>query len=71
MNSGSVWSKLVLDAKKRGCFHNADEDKKLARAIKDASFEIELLDELESPFKKLSLGDKPNSSASSSRYVGS
>lgn len=32
-NSGSVWAELVIDAKKRGCFYNADEDKDLAKAI--------------------------------------
>lgn len=32
-NSGSVWTELVIDAKKRGCFYNADEDKDLAKAI--------------------------------------
>ncbi|CAJ1970809.1 unnamed protein product [Sphenostylis stenocarpa] len=55
--SNSVWRKLVVDAKKRDCFHNADEDKKLSRAIKDAIFELELL-ESESRFKILSLREK-------------
>nr|KYP48372.1 Helicase sen1 [Cajanus cajan] len=57
INSNSVWRKLVLDAKKRHCFHDADDDKNLARAIKDAVFELELL-ESESRFKKLNLGEK-------------
>ncbi|KAK7300604.1 hypothetical protein RJT34_11452 [Clitoria ternatea] len=56
MNSNSVWRNLVLDAKKRGCFHNVDEDRKLDRAIEDALFEIELLEGSESVFKKISLG---------------
>ncbi|KAH1226393.1 Helicase SEN1 [Glycine max] len=52
----SLWRNLVNDAKERGCFHNADDDKKLAKAIEEESLLIELLDEYESPFKKLSLG---------------
>lgn len=31
--SGSVWKELVIDAKKRGCFYDADEDKSLAQAL--------------------------------------
>ncbi|KAL6569235.1 hypothetical protein OROHE_003516 [Orobanche hederae] len=31
-NSGSVWKKLVMDAKSRGSFFNVQEDKKLAIA---------------------------------------
>ncbi|XP_061348075.1 helicase sen1-like [Gastrolobium bilobum] len=66
-NSDSVWRKVVVDAKKRDCFHNADDDKGLARAIGDALLELELLDEYETPFKKLSLGNKPETAATSSR----
>ncbi|XP_061347141.1 helicase SEN1-like [Gastrolobium bilobum] len=66
-NSDSVWGKVVLDAKKRDCFHNADDDKELARAIEDALLELELLDEFETPFKKLSLGNKPETGVISSR----
>ncbi|KAG6660062.1 hypothetical protein CIPAW_03G079300 [Carya illinoinensis] len=33
LNSNSIWKKLVLDAKERECFHNADEDKSLSQAI--------------------------------------
>uniref|UniRef100_A0A7N2LJF0 Uncharacterized protein n=1 Tax=Quercus lobata TaxID=97700 RepID=A0A7N2LJF0_QUELO len=29
----TIWKDLVIDAKKRGCFYNADEDKSLAQAI--------------------------------------
>jgi len=36
MNSGSVWKELVKYAKDRGCFYNANEDKNLDRAMKDA-----------------------------------
>lgn len=53
VNSDSVWRKVVLDAKTRDCFYNAEDDKKLALAI-----ELELLEESESRFKKLSLWDK-------------
>ena len=67
VNSDSIWRKLVLDAKKRDCFHNAEGDERLAQAIEDALLEIELLDEPESPFKKLSLGSMSEIAASSSR----
>jgi hypothetical protein len=33
LKSGSVWKKLVLDAKKRGCFYEANEDKRLAHVM--------------------------------------
>ncbi|KAF3457713.1 hypothetical protein FNV43_RR02371 [Rhamnella rubrinervis] len=33
MRSGSIWLKLVVDAKNRKCFHNAEEDKNLTHAI--------------------------------------
>jgi hypothetical protein len=68
INSDSVWRNVVLDAKRRDCFHNAVENKKLARAINDVLFEIKLLEGSESPFKKLSLGgksEKPTTSSSS------
>ncbi|XP_054789623.1 uncharacterized ATP-dependent helicase C29A10.10c-like isoform X2 [Prosopis cineraria] len=39
--SGSVWTKLVNDAKRRDCFHDADDDQSLARAIKDALLELQ------------------------------
>ena len=45
-NSESVWEKLVLDAKNRQCFFNADEDKDLAKAIIDVKKEIEQFDDL-------------------------
>ncbi|KAG2391386.1 Regulator of nonsense transcripts 1-like protein [Vigna angularis] len=53
--SDSVWRKLVLDAKKRGCFYNADDDKRLVQAIDMAAFEFDMLEESDSRFKKLSL----------------
>jgi len=43
LKSGSVWKKLVLDAKERGCFYDANEDKNLARAITTALVESEKL----------------------------
>ncbi|KAF8398737.1 hypothetical protein HHK36_014595 [Tetracentron sinense] len=33
INSGSVWKELVINAKDRGCFYIADEDKSLVDAI--------------------------------------
>jgi senataxin len=41
LKSGTVWKKLVLDAKERGCFY---EDKSLAGAITAALVEFEQLD---------------------------
>uniref|UniRef100_A0A2N9F0I4 Helicase ATP-binding domain-containing protein n=1 Tax=Fagus sylvatica TaxID=28930 RepID=A0A2N9F0I4_FAGSY len=35
----SIWKELVIDAKKRRCFYNADEDKSLAQAITVALIE--------------------------------
>nr|XP_043633425.1 uncharacterized protein LOC122604613 [Erigeron canadensis] len=35
MNSGSIWKHLVMDAKNRGCFYDATEDKISARFVKD------------------------------------
>ncbi|XP_061977143.1 uncharacterized protein LOC133698283 [Populus nigra] len=46
VNSGSIWKKLVTDAKERGCFYNADEDKSLSKAIMDALLELDQLDDL-------------------------
>ncbi|KAL5554237.1 hypothetical protein UlMin_041638 [Ulmus minor] len=40
-NSCSVWKKLVIDAKERNCFHNADEEKNLAYAITAALVELQ------------------------------
>ena len=39
-NSGTFWTNLVHDAKERGCFHDAAEDKNLARAITVALVEL-------------------------------
>ncbi|GAB4837643.1 hypothetical protein Ancab_002493 [Ancistrocladus abbreviatus] len=55
INSGSVWKDLVENAKARGCYHDADEDDKLARAITDALIETDQLDDLFN-FDSLRLG---------------
>ncbi|KAJ0961679.1 hypothetical protein J5N97_000697 [Dioscorea zingiberensis] len=44
--SDTVWKKLVLDAKKRNCFYNADEDSNLAQAITAALLELDQLHSL-------------------------
>ncbi|CAI8586116.1 unnamed protein product [Vicia faba] len=62
INSDSVWRKVVLDAMGRNCFYNANDDKKLAGAIEDVLFEIKLLEENESQFKKLRIGGKSTTS---------
>ncbi|CAN8267582.1 unnamed protein product [Cochlearia groenlandica] len=40
-NSKSVWRNLIQDAKERGCFHSAREDKSLAKAIASVSIEFD------------------------------
>ncbi|KAK9932130.1 hypothetical protein M0R45_019379 [Rubus argutus] len=45
-NSESIWKALVLDAKSRQCFFNADQDKDLAKAIVDVKKELDQLDDL-------------------------
>ncbi|CAJ2677794.1 unnamed protein product [Trifolium pratense] len=42
----NVWKTLVLDAKKRQCFFNADEDMDLVKTIWDARKELDKLDDL-------------------------
>ncbi|KAL2333166.1 hypothetical protein Fmac_014379 [Flemingia macrophylla] len=54
-SSDSIWKNLVLDAKERECFHEADDDKKLSKAVEEVLL-VELLNESETPFKKLSIG---------------
>lgn len=41
INSESVWKELVVDAKLRGCFYNAEENKDLDKAITIALFDSE------------------------------
>ncbi|GJV28146.1 putative P-loop containing nucleoside triphosphate hydrolase [Tanacetum coccineum] len=51
-NSGSIWKNLVLDAKDRGCFYNASDDKNLAKA---AMIALVGLGQIDSLFNKDSL----------------
>ncbi|ONI28251.1 hypothetical protein PRUPE_1G134300, partial [Prunus persica] len=46
LDSESVWKALVLDAKSRQCFFNADEDKNLAKAILEVKKEFDQFDDL-------------------------
>ncbi|XP_058179710.1 uncharacterized protein LOC131298334 isoform X2 [Rhododendron vialii] len=46
ITSGSVWKELVVDAKARGCFYDANDDKNLAQAIAGALAELNELDAL-------------------------
>ncbi|CAB4262688.1 unnamed protein product [Prunus armeniaca] len=46
LDSESVWKALVLDAKSRQCFFNADEDKNLAKAILGVKKEFDQFDDL-------------------------
>ncbi|KAK9942495.1 hypothetical protein M0R45_008158 [Rubus argutus] len=39
-NSDSIWKKLIIDAKNRDCFYNADEDNKLSQAIASALVDL-------------------------------
>ncbi|KAH7521374.1 hypothetical protein FEM48_Zijuj07G0026400 [Ziziphus jujuba var. spinosa] len=43
IRSGSVWKKLVVDAKKRRCYHDAGEDKNLAYAMTAALVDLNQL----------------------------
>ncbi|GKC57826.1 putative P-loop containing nucleoside triphosphate hydrolase [Tanacetum coccineum] len=44
MSSGSIWKQLVINAKDRGCFYDASEDKNLAQAAMVAMAEVNQLD---------------------------
>ncbi|KAJ9540921.1 hypothetical protein OSB04_027427 [Centaurea solstitialis] len=44
INSGSIWKDLVVDAKDRGCFFNASENKNLAQAVLGALIELRRYD---------------------------
>ncbi|OVA00392.1 hypothetical protein BVC80_1181g7 [Macleaya cordata] len=46
IKSDTIWKKLVLDAKDRGCYYNADDDKKLSKAIIDVLVELDQFDDL-------------------------
>ncbi|KAL7154868.1 hypothetical protein ABFS83_03G032600 [Erythranthe nasuta] len=46
LNSDSIWRKLVLDAKKRGCYYNAYDDKDLCLAVSNALIQLNELNSL-------------------------
>ncbi|XVF41432.1 hypothetical protein PTKIN_Ptkin01aG0279600 [Pterospermum kingtungense] len=46
VKSDAIWKKLVIDAKKRGCFFNAEEDKNLAEAVVTSLIEPKQFDTL-------------------------
>ncbi|GKB75436.1 putative P-loop containing nucleoside triphosphate hydrolase [Tanacetum coccineum] len=52
MNSGSIWKRLVVDAKNRGCFYNASEDKNMAQAATDDN-----ISKISSKLSQSSMGD--------------
>ncbi|XP_058098091.1 uncharacterized ATP-dependent helicase C29A10.10c-like isoform X2 [Magnolia sinica] len=60
IKSGSIWKKIVLDAKHRGCFFNAKEDESLSEEIIHAN---KLEDDLSRHFASLNLGNEPGDSA--------
>ncbi|KAF4361253.1 hypothetical protein F8388_001142 [Cannabis sativa] len=45
-NSQSIWEALVIDAKNRHCFYNADDEEDLAKAILDIKKELDQFDDL-------------------------
>lgn len=47
--SESVWEALVRDAKCRGCFFNAEDDKDLAKVILAVKNELDQLEEVLNP----------------------
>ncbi|XP_029129258.1 uncharacterized ATP-dependent helicase C29A10.10c [Cajanus cajan] len=53
LNSESVWKKLVIDAKKRGCFYNAQEDKSLAKALLYSLIELNEVNDLQNVHSSL------------------
>ncbi|GLT57704.1 hypothetical protein SLA2020_306570 [Shorea laevis] len=62
LNSGSIWKKLVTDAKERKCFYDADEDKSLAKAMTTALIELE--QSLSKSFASLRITAESGASAS-------
>ncbi|KAL2921099.1 putative helicase MAGATAMA 3 [Bienertia sinuspersici] len=58
VQSGSVWRELVVDAKMRGCFYNAQEDTDLDRAMSEVVVtEVDLAESLASDLAALKLRD--------------
>jgi len=45
-NNENVWKAIVLDAKKRNCFFNADQDEEMAKTILDSKKEADQFDDL-------------------------
>ena len=45
-SSQSIWEALVIDAKNRRCFYNADDDEDLAKAILEVKKELDQFDDL-------------------------
>ncbi|KAF8077354.1 hypothetical protein N665_1044s0014 [Sinapis alba] len=52
--SGSVWTKLIRDSKRRGCFYDAVDDKNLGDAMNDAMLKVDMSD-VYSSFQSLSI----------------
>ncbi|VVA98670.1 unnamed protein product [Arabis nemorensis] len=50
--SGSIWAKLISESKRRGCFHDASDEKNLRDAMNEA-----LLEDVSSSFGSLSIGN--------------
>ncbi|XP_026425432.1 probable helicase MAGATAMA 3 isoform X2 [Papaver somniferum] len=46
MKNNSVWRKIVVDAKGRGCYFNAEDDKRLSKVILDSLVECGQLNDL-------------------------
>ncbi|XP_018452658.2 helicase SEN1-like isoform X2 [Raphanus sativus] len=52
--SGSVWTKLIRESKRRGCFYDAVDDKNLRDAMNDAMLKVDMSD-VYSSFQSLSM----------------
>ncbi|WZY74076.1 hypothetical protein YC2023_006316 [Brassica napus] len=50
----SIWTKLIRDSKRRGCFHDAANDKNLREVMNDALLEVDMSDVFSS-FQSLSI----------------
>ncbi|KFK33321.1 hypothetical protein AALP_AA6G359800 [Arabis alpina] len=48
--SGSIWAKLISESRRRGCFHDAEDEKNLRDAMNEA-----LLEDVSSTFRSLSI----------------
>lgn len=53
LNSESVLKKLVIDAKNRGCFYNALEDKCLAKTLLYSLIELNAVNDLDNVLSSL------------------